>query len=472
MQRLNFRSFSWRQFYRQPERDFLFLSLVFGAIFLLVVPPFQIPDEPAHFLRSYQVSKLDFVPHKQWIPHKEAVYTGGTVPKSLAHCFVPWFELNFHPERKATLERFRESWEVSLQPSQEIFLGFPNTALYSPIPYLPQSIGIAIGKLFHASPLLLMYLGRVFAWMVATGITFWAIVRLPLMKWAFVFLALTPMAVFLRSSLSADSILLALAFLLVATCWHYAFRSQKLTAWNLAELTILGMAVSLCKQVYFPLIFLFFLIPRHKLGNTKRYFGAAGIVIITVLIVTLIWSSITNGLFTPFKNDVPIDPAKQLAFILENPMEFVGIVWQDFGENASSYLHQIVGILGWLDTPLPNFLWIPYIVVLLGGALASDRAQFFIHWWQKVGTFFVIIGIFFLVYVSMFFAWTAVGGEEIKGVQGRYFFPIFPLVLFLLANRCWQLPIADRIWQPAAVLYLIFVLSSSVVILFHRYYPI
>jgi uncharacterized membrane protein len=72
----------------------------------------------------------------------------------------------------------------------------------------------------------------------------------------------------------------------------------------------------------------------------------------------------------------------------------------------------------------------------------------------------------------MFFAWTAVGGEEIKGVQGRYFFPIFPLVLFLLANRRWQLPIADRIWQPAAVLYLIFVLSSSVVILFHRYYPI
>ncbi|WP_084639532.1 DUF2142 domain-containing protein [Geitlerinema sp. PCC 9228] len=472
MQRSNLRSFSWTKFYRQPEHAFLILSLVFGTIFLLVVPPFQIPDEPAHFLRTYQVSELNFIPEKQWMSSRKGVYTGGMLPKSLPYCFASWSELNFHPERKATLERFRESWQIPLQPSQKTFLGFSNTALYSPVPYLPQSIGITLGKFFHAPPLLLMYLGRVFAWMAATGITFWAIVRLPLMKWAFVFLALTPMAVFLRSSLSADSILLALAFLLVATCWHYAFRSQKLTAWNLAELTILGMAVSLCKQVYFPLIFLFFLIPRHKLGNTKRYFGAAGIVIIAVFVVAFIWSSIANSVFTPARGDIPIDPAKQLTFIVENPMEFVGMVWKDFDEDVDFYLHQIVGILGWLDTPLPGFLWIPYIVALLGGALASDRAQFFIHWWQKVGTFFVIIGIFFLVYVSMFFAWTAVGGEEIKGVQGRYFFPIFPLVLFLLANRRWQLPIADRIWQPAAVLYLIFVLSSSVVILFHRYYPI
>ena len=457
-----------RQFYRQPEYVFLVLSLIFGLIFWLVIPPFQVPDEPTHFFRAYQITQFDFVAQK---PDSHA---GGMLPKSLNIFSSVWFDLQFHPEQKATWEKFQESWQISLQPSQKVFLWFSNTALYSPIPYLPQSLGIAIGKIFTAPPLLLLYLGRFFAGIVATGITFWAIARLPFLKWAFVFLSLTPMAIFLRNSLSADSVLIALSFLFVAICLDYAFRDrqQKLTAWNIAELAVLGIAISLCKQVYFPLVFLFFLIPRHKIGSTKRYFAAAGIVILATLIVTLGWSITIENIYAPVRTDVPIDPQKQLNFILENPIQFLSMIWADVWNNIDIYLHHIVGVLGWLDTPLPEILWIPYWLVLLVAAIADNRSQINIHWWQKIGTFLVFLGGVWLIYMSIFMSWTPVGMEDVEGIQGRYFYPFVPLVLLLLVNRRWQLPFSPKKWHLAATFYLLLMLTASVAILSDRYYPI
>ncbi len=41
----------------KPEAVFLYFALVFGCSVLVIMPPFQAPDEEHHFFRAYQVSE-------------------------------------------------------------------------------------------------------------------------------------------------------------------------------------------------------------------------------------------------------------------------------------------------------------------------------------------------------------------------------------------------------------------------------
>ena len=40
-----------------PRRVFLVSAVLGGAAFIVTTPPFQVPDEPAHFYRAYSVSE-------------------------------------------------------------------------------------------------------------------------------------------------------------------------------------------------------------------------------------------------------------------------------------------------------------------------------------------------------------------------------------------------------------------------------
>ena len=43
------------------ERTFLLCGGLLGLVLLLLVPPFQVPDEPQHFYRAFQTSELRFL---------------------------------------------------------------------------------------------------------------------------------------------------------------------------------------------------------------------------------------------------------------------------------------------------------------------------------------------------------------------------------------------------------------------------
>ena len=49
---------------KRPDAAAVFagLALLFGSIFVFLIPPFQSPDEPNHFLRAFQVSEGVFFP--------------------------------------------------------------------------------------------------------------------------------------------------------------------------------------------------------------------------------------------------------------------------------------------------------------------------------------------------------------------------------------------------------------------------
>src|SRR4051794_7427052 len=137
-----------------PGRFVLVAVLLFGATFAIVTPPFQVADESGHFYRAYRVSegRLDLL---QTPGRKEA-----PLPVNVRGTVKLFGDLAFHAERRTSARAILEAFRIPLAPERREPVSFPSTLQYTFVPYLPQALGIAAGRLFGAPALALLYLAR------------------------------------------------------------------------------------------------------------------------------------------------------------------------------------------------------------------------------------------------------------------------------------------------------------------------
>ena len=195
----------------RPWNIFFWLGLIGGLAMAIGVPPFHVPDEPAHFYRSFQVSQGAL------LAEKRGPVTGGILPRSLRLAAEAFTEgIKFNPGKKISLERIKGDACIELAMDRSEFIAFSNTALYSPLPYLPQAFAMRWGTRVDLSPVWLVYLGRISNLLCALVIISLAIRITPLYRWLFFLTALSPMALHLMASLSADALTNALSLLVAA----------------------------------------------------------------------------------------------------------------------------------------------------------------------------------------------------------------------------------------------------------------
>ena len=154
----------------RPERVFAVIALVFGHALVVTIPPFQSADEPYHLLRAYEITEGVLI-HRQVDARGIAA---GYLPVSLYKIWLPFSHLGFHPERRASVSDIREALRVPLNSRERIFVTFPGTAHFSPVCYLPQCLGIILGRVLGAPPLAMLYLGREFNLLFWTLLAYWA----------------------------------------------------------------------------------------------------------------------------------------------------------------------------------------------------------------------------------------------------------------------------------------------------------
>ncbi|NWF75894.1 MAG: DUF2142 domain-containing protein [Nitrospirae bacterium] len=546
----------------RPEKVFLIIGILFGLLFLVVTPPFQVGEEPSHFFRAYHVSEFAILASKfhynklppdaifrikkdgtfvklepekdensgirkkvsQAVPPavadkimyfthcaideaKEQVFqfqiiddnktlkyeallkkisgdevlaeirdittiykVGAFLPASLTDTYLKvTSDIPFHPEQKQGLQILFTMFNYPLEPENKSFAKFHNTALYTPLPYIPQAFGIEVGKILNLSPLFLMYLGRLANLTVWIFIMYIAIRILPSSKWLFPLLAFTPMSLSQAASVSADSFTNAMSFLLIAVFLKYALNDGKrIGKIKIFILLLLTMSVTLSKYVYLPLLFLFFLIPVSKFKSKKLYY----VTFISLLLVNSIflglWSFFTKDIYVSYPFIASVKPEQQLLFIVNNLIEFFRIIIQTTLLSGQEYLKHFIGVLGWLDTPLPDWLIWSYYFVLITVALLDSQNDIQINFKNRLVLFAVFTLIGLLIYTAMYLSWTEVGSSIIRGIQGRYFIPIAPLFFLLFYNR--RIRLNERILGLASAVYMIFVLSCSVYVLLRRYY--
>lgn len=112
----------------RPDRFLLVAGLLFGLVLAAVTPPFQVPDEPAHFYRAYRVSegRLDLTPS----PGR----AGGDLPVSVQTVATTLKgDLPFNIESKIAPRQILAAFQVPLEPDslwRQAHRGSPGAVLH------------------------------------------------------------------------------------------------------------------------------------------------------------------------------------------------------------------------------------------------------------------------------------------------------------------------------------------------------
>ncbi len=415
----------------KPENTFLLLGAIFGLLFVFITPPALVGDEPNHFFRAYQISEGKI------IGERRENLSGGWIPKSVLYTnrkLVGDIEMNHHVKFDTNL--ISELIRLPLNDEDKVFERFPNTVVYNPIPYVPQVLGILVGKSFNASPLLLIYFARIVNLLFFLALAYFAIKKTPVHKWVFCLLCLTPTNVFQVASASVDAFTYGICFLAVSYFLFYAFdENSELKNIDIAKLFVLSLVAVLSKNAYVFLPLLFLLIPRRKIGSMKKYLLTFAALLAVCFGSVAAWTFAVKSIYLPYRIDMPINPDEQLAFITSHPFEFVRLAATNYFFYFGYYFKTFFGQLTWFDLYVPTFLTIFVCAVLTSVALLDKDSSISVSKPNKILFSLIIIGTAFLISALLYMAWSPIRGNSVEGIQGRYFIPVAPLLFLLFYNK-------------------------------------
>jgi uncharacterized membrane protein len=416
----------------RPERVYLVLALCFGLAYLVVTPPFQVPDEPAHFRRAYELSE------GRVVAVKRNKTTGDDQPRAMDFLEDRYARFFLRHEEKLTAAEILDGTAIRIDPHERTFAPFPGAAVHPPLTYVPQAIGIFLARHLSGSILVCLYAGRLANLLAVAAVMFLAIRTTPAGKWSFAALALTPMAMALTASQSSDALTDALAFLFVA--WMLALAlppRERVDGRSLAIAALLGMGVGLSKQAYFLLSFCYLMIPPCKLGSPLRYYGGLALVVGATLLPVGSWSTVVRKIYSPTEPGLGMNPEQQFRLILADPVEFLFVLLRTT-TFTRLYAEEFVGRLGFLDLRLPSWVYmvelslLPILFATELGPRSGVKAR------QALVAAGVALVVTLTVLVVIHLTWDRVGARDVS-LQGRYFIPLGPLVALVVGQTVGRL---------------------------------
>lgn len=404
------------------------LTLILGVLgsipLVLLTPPFQVPDEVQHFYRAYQLSDLRIRAEVQ------NGVSGGSLPDSLPEFVsssVYTRDSIFYAPTPSPLTKTLKLSSIPLKPSARRFVPFPGSAYYSPLPYLPQILGIAVGRLFGLGPLYLLYLGRLFNCLAALALLGFAAFLMPAAGELVMVVGLLPMSLYLYASLSADAAVISCALLFIALLFSASSRGNWQT-WELALACAAGAVLCSVKPVYAPILLAGVVPGLLRRGNVATVVRSHAILLATALGVAGGWMILEKPVMTS-----PLGgghPSLQISFVLHHPALFIYALVHTLGiRSIVGWYRGTVGIFGWLTVPLhPAFVYFlplaSLLIVWKFGSRRSDKRSVPCALWYLA----LAIASAALIMTAMYLMSAQVGMDEVTGVQGRYFIPILVLV--------------------------------------------
>jgi uncharacterized membrane protein len=421
---------TWRwltSFRKNPKAIRVALVLTLGAIgavpLILITPPFQVPDENWHFYRAYELSEF------QILSEVRNGVSGAVLPDSLPQLVnqsVYSADDIRYPATPAPLAQTMRHASIPLNSSARRFVAFPGSAYYSPLPYLPQALGIAVGRFFGLGPLGLLYIGRLFNCLAALGLVGFAVYTIPFAEEIILLVGLLPMSLYLYASQSPDAALIGCALVFSALSLAAGARGSW-KAWELVVAAVASAVFCSVKPVYFPML-LAGLVPHlFQRGKTASTIRSHAILLTVALGTTASWMLLAHSTMT-----LPLGgghPSEQMHLVMHHPMVLVHALANSLGlvQIIADYF-MTVGFLGWLTVPiLPVGIYILPLsgLVILGILGIRTDVEFPLS--RRLWLLVVALTSALLVCVAMYFLATGVGQERIVGVQGRYFIPILAL---------------------------------------------
>ena len=401
---------------------YIFLAFLLG-VFTFFVPPFQKPDEPVHFYRVITLfngqMSCKTEKGKYFFLLPLSVYN---FPNSMFVREIPMSSNKF----PITLLKQKFPWTQDKQ--------IVNDFSYCTLPfyaYVPEIIATAFSYPFDN--LLVTFFAMRFMNAVLFFFCVFLVQKIVGRSYGYIFwlFACTPMVLHQVTAVSYDAASLTLGMLVFA--FFFSFISKKTISYK--EATVFGVLLvlfNIVKSGYYPTTLL--LIPIFmKMKITWDWKKITGGIFLLLVGLTVVIKEFFNLRFTYF---FPFATMPQsLRFALIHPFYFMTVLSRTLEEEAGTLLYETVGRLGWIDYTVSPYIFAGYFVVL-GAVIALyvqkntmkiSKCLLLLFW-------VVIISTVYFIFFHFYTAATPAAFYKIISVQGRYFLPIFPLVVVTIGE--------------------------------------
>src|SRR6266496_4105802 len=428
----------WSRLESRPAFVFILLSFVFGSAISVVVPPLRGPDEIAHFLRIYSYASgglllVTEVDGRKGIFIERELSAKLSFFKNAGERFGQNREqglrygeiMKEYPHRSGTLDGDEQATK---------FMPFAGTEGYNPVAYAPYVLAAAIGNLlgldFPNMLLLMRFLGQI----AFTAVAAYAIRLTPTLKWAFVLIAMLPVAVYNRSVLSADGAALTYGLVITALCFSAVQRYGRV--W---ERSLWMTLCALSKQP--QIVFVVLELVEWRMTGLRRRWSSLALIVVPSFILSPLWVLAVSANIAVWRlaeaETYPreySDPLWKLAYMWEHPLHFPLAAWTALTVWGGPLWPELIGILGWQDVLLPGWAYCVLTVLLLVAPLqklnldGTERAR------VAVITGLGVLAYIATVYLIFFLTYTPITIDHVRGVQGRYFVIAMPMAAIFFAS--------------------------------------
>lgn len=486
------------------------IALGIRCLWMVVVPPWQAPDEPDQFTYVTHLAEQHTLPHTPYRKYpgypKENTTSwtltllgdlsslGLSAPHSLAYLPITYDYRDARAYRGSDADRRSAAAGLaSSNPPLYFLYSVPAYLLFKAAPILSRLFAVrfasaVLGALSCVFGYLLAYeLRRTRRWGWSLGLC----------------MALLPMYVFVTSMVNNDVAMdlgaTTLIWLTVRTWQQHEFSARfALVIGIISGLTLLTKPTVVPIVILTGIIILIKIIPtlRSSWQSVRTKLLALGAYAIGAIAVYSPWAFLNfhyNGVvgfgairlapLIRFLSGGTTVAAASPPSAGEAGQSFAVIsLWQYFQREQSrgwGYFYTLLirdfwGNFGWLDAPLPDRAFILIVVVYIIGGIGL-LVQF-VRQSKRRGMILLMLAfivgqaLFLFIGVDYFRGFARIGSEF--GLQGRYFFPIVAPLLFLLLSGwdhlCAEHPIALRL-APVAMAALQLVALAT---LFLRYYGV
>jgi uncharacterized membrane protein len=417
----------------------------------LVVPLGAGPDEPEHTYRAFEIALGHLFPqlvscvgHPQLVACRGAsghlappLRAGGPLPPALIATFDELYKLLHH----GLAIHFQPSAYSHVlgtvlggKPSK--FGNFENTALYSPVNYVPEIVIFWIAQHTSESAVAALFSARLVTGLIWAALVTWAVALTPRWKWLFSMVVLIPTALSQGAMINADATSLGVVALTAAYALRAADGDGPLRRRQLVVLSVLGLVLGLMKLPLIVALAGVLALVWRRLGDGRERLARLAVVTVPGLAAAIWWSAASNAYFVPYR-DIVYGPAtrafisqsRQEHYMLSHLDKLPVILWHSAIHGHLFMLWEVVGTLG--EAGLPEWFAIVWLVLFVALAIGSEgpgvgRAS--------RGWLAAMLAVYFLgTALALYVTWSGVGASAISGMHGRYFTLVLIFAVPLLA---------------------------------------
>ena len=407
---------------KKPEWIFAIVIFGLGIIYLYVLPPFCVPDEPAHFVTVYAKSSN--------LLGELAVDEKGFV---LVDSQVLYPQDKIRPSKK--LYKTFLDGTLCIGKEEKNVISTRTMLSANHWGYLPQIFGVTLGRIAGLNGVQILVMGRVFALLWYCFVMFWALRLIPFGKMTLFVIGMLPMTIQQVVSYSYDSVFFGAIFLLISYLLYLIYEKEKVGINDFVLLTIISITIATIKFIYLPIIGLAIFIPKEKFNGLAKKIKAA-VLIISISVISILVTQLSFIQTTLVTEESGVTSGKiSLASCIANPLSTIAVFYRTIERLLSEYLFQMIGSpLGWLEINIPSIIIIALILLLFLSVIQKDTEKINVSWKLRGFSICVFGGISLLIVAALYLDWTSLGSGVVEGVQGRYFAPMLPLIVLIFNN--------------------------------------